>query len=392
MFRGIMSASDSTPPEERVDANEREQAVTPLELFFDLVFVFAMTQITGFMTRNLTWFGVVRGVALLTVVWWAWVSYSWLTNTVPTEEVLLARVVILFSMGSMLVVALAIPSAFSDDAVLFGIAYFVVRFLHVVLYGLVTPPETRDAVLRLAPGFLGAPVLLIVAGFVSTPLQGALWVGAVLADFGIARIRGVEGFYVRASHFVERHRLIVIIALGESIVAIGVGVAGLPLDTEIVLTVVIGFVLIATFWWLYFDYITLIAERRLSSVHGHERTVLARDSYSYIHLLLIGGIVFVALGIEQTLAHVNDPLRLVSAVALCGGGTLYLCGHNAYRYRDHGTISVPRAVVAGGASLLIPLAVTIPALYTLASLTTLFVALAVFETMRSEHRSALRSR
>jgi low temperature requirement protein LtrA len=384
-----MSTTDSASLSNE-DANEREQSVTPLELFFDLVFVFAVTQITGFLVQNLTWGGMVRGVALLAVVWWAWVGYSWLTNAIPAEEVLPARLVILFAMSAMLVVALSIPRAFSDDAVLFGVAYFVVRASHVVLYGLITPPETREAVLRLAQGFLGAPLLLIAAGFVATRYQSALWAIAIAVDYGVARLRGVEGFHVRASHFVERHRLVVIIALGESIVAIGVGATGLTLDAEIVLAVFSGFVLIATLWWLYFDYITLAAERRLTAIHGQDRAVLARDSYSYVHLLMIGGIIFIALGIEQTLAHVSEPLRLVSAVALCGGGTLYLCGHNAYRYRDHGTVSVPRAVAAVVASLLIPLAVFVPALVALVSLTVLFVVLAGFETVRSEFRPEFR--
>lgn len=382
-----MSVIDSVS----MDSSEREQDVTPLELFFDLVFVFAVTQITGFLTANLTWAGVVRGIGLLAVIWWAWVGYSWLTNAIPAEEVLPERLVILLAMAAMLVVAVTIPNAFGADAVTFAVAYFVVRGLHVVLYGLTTPPETREAVLRLAPGFLGAPILLIVSGFVGDTLQAALWVAAIVVDYGVARVRGVEGFHVNARHFVERHRLIIIIALGESIVAIGVGIAGSTLTNRLVLAVIFGFVLIATLWWLYFDYITLAAERRLATASDRERTVLARDSYSYIHLLMIGGIIFVALGIEQTLAHVDTPLGLIPAVALCGGGTLYLCGHNAYRYRDHGTISVARAVVAIVAVLLIPVALFVSSFVELGLLTALFVVLSAYETLRSEDRRALRS-
>ncbi|WP_231183038.1 low temperature requirement protein A [Haladaptatus sp. DYF46] len=382
-----MSVTDSFP----MDTGEEESEVTPLELFFDLVFVFAITQITRFLTTHLTWAGVVRGIALLAVVWWAWVGYSWLTNAIPAEEVLFQRSVILLAMAAMLVVALAIPRAFTADAVVFAAAYFVVRGLHVVLYGLATPPETRDAVLRLAPGFLGAPVLLIASGFVGETLQSAFWIAAIALDYGVARVRGVEGFHVQASHFVERHRLIVIIALGESIVAIGVGMAGLPLGNRLLLGVLAGFVLIATLWWLYFDYVTLAAERRLVRASDRERSVLARDSYSYIHLLVIGGIIFVALGIEQTVAHVGTALGVIPAVALCGGGTLYLCGHNAYRFRDHGTISVARAVVSIIAVLLIPVAVVVPSVVALLLLTALFVALAGYETVRSEDRRVVRS-
>ncbi|MGA9399586.1 low temperature requirement protein A [Haladaptatus sp.] len=382
----------STSDVESVDEVQHDGDVTPLELFFDLVFVFAVTQITGFLTNHLSWPGVVRGIALLAVVWWAWVGYSWLTNAIPAEEILPERLVILLAMAAMLVVALTIPRAFTTDAVFFAVAYFVVRALHVVLYGLTTPPETREAILRLAPGFLGAPVLLIVSGFVGTTLQAALWTTAIVADYGIARFRGVEGFHVQASHFVERHRLIIIIALGESIVAIGVGMAGLAITRQLLLAVLFGFVLIATLWWLYFDYITLAAERRFARASDRERTILARDSYSYIHLMMMGGIIFVALGIEQTLAHLNQPLSAIPAVALCGGGTLYLCGHNAYRFRDHGTISVARAIVAIVAVLLIPVMMVVPSFVGLGLLTALFVVLAAYETIRSEDRRRLRSR
>ncbi len=381
----------NTSDVESVGPTEREGDVTPLELFFDLVFVFAVTQITGFLVTHLSWPGVIRGIALLAVVWWAWVGYSWLTNAIPAEEILPERLVILLAMAAMLVVALTIPHAFGTDAVYFAVAYFVVRALHVVLYGLTTPPETRAAILRLAPGFLGAPILLIVSAFVRPTLQAALWTAAIVADYGIARVRGVEGFHVQASHFIERHRLIIIIALGESIVAVGVGMTGLTITRRLLLAVLFGFVLIATLWWLYFDYITLAAERHFARASDRERTILARDSYSYIHLMMMGGIIFIALGIEQTLAHLNQPLTTIPAVALCGGGTLYLCGHNAYRFRDHGTVSVARAIVAIVAVLLIPVTLFIPSLISLGLLTALFVVLAAYETVRSEDRRKLRS-
>src|ERR687894_2453309 len=170
-----------------------EQRVTPLELFFDLVFVFALTQVTGFLADHLTWVGMLQGAALLATLWWAWVGYSWLTNAVPAEEVIPARLVIFTAMAAMLVVSLAVPGAFGEYGVLFGASYFVVRLLQVLLYALATGdmPETRRAILRLAPGFLVAPVLLIVAGFLDGFAQGALWVVALAIDYGVAFIRGV---------------------------------------------------------------------------------------------------------------------------------------------------------------------------------------------------------
>ena len=374
------------------DVPESEQSVTPLELFFDLVFVFAFTQVTGFLVEHLTWAGMARGAALLAALWWAWVTYSWLTGTVPAEELLPVRLVILTAMAAMLVVALSVPGAFGDDAVLFGLAYFVVRVLHVVLYSRVAPSETREAVLRAAPGFLGGPALLVVAGFFDGSIESVLWVAALAIDYGIVLVRGVEGFHVHVEHFVERHRLIMIIALGESLVAIGVGAEGLDLGGVVVLAALFGIALIIALWWLYFDYIVLAAERTLAAASGHERTLMARDSYSYIHLSMVGSIIFVALGIEQTLAHVAEPLGIIPAVALCGGGALYLLGHNAFRFRDHGTVSYLRLVGAAVAIALIPVAVRIPALLALVALTVLFVALAVYETKWSEHRNELRGR
>jgi low temperature requirement protein LtrA len=273
-------------------------------------------------------------------------GYAWLTNAVPVEEVIPARLVILTAMAAMLVASLAVPNAFSEYGVLFGLAYFVVRLLHVVLYVLATgsTPETHQAILRLAPGFLGAPVLLIPAGFLDGFAQGTLWAVARSIDVGVSLVRGVLGFRVHAGHFVERHGLIVIIALGESIVAIGVGASGLAIGAGIVAAAVFGIALAAALWWAYFDLVMLVAERRLSAAKGEERARLARDSYSYLHLPVVAGIVLVALGIKKTLAHVGDRLETIPAVALCGGIALYLLGHNAFRLRDVGSVNVPTAV------------------------------------------------
>jgi hypothetical protein len=217
-----------------------EQRVTPLELFFDLVFVFALTQVTGFLSHHLTWVGMLQGVALLAVLWWAWVGYSWLTNAVPAEDVIPARLVIFAGMAAMFVASLAVPDAFGEYGVIFGFAYLVVWLLQVLLYALATgrEPEQRQAILRLAPGYVGAPALLIVAGFLDGYAQGALWAVALAIDYGVAVVRGVSGFRVHAGHFVERHGLIIIIALGESIVAAGVGASGLALGVGVLVAVV----------------------------------------------------------------------------------------------------------------------------------------------------------
>src|SRR5215212_6410715 len=353
-----MNTAGSTYTATEGDALE-ERRVTPLELFFDLVFVFALTQVTGFLADHLSWTGMLEGAALLIVLWWAWAGYVWLTNAVPAEEVIPARLVILIAMAAMLVASLAVPAAFGEYGVLFGLAYFVVRLLHVVLFVLASgvPPEAIRAMLRLAPGFLGAPLLLNPAGIADGFVQGTLWAVAIGIDLSVSLVGGVGGFRVQAGHFAERFALIIIIALGESIVAIGVGALGLALGTGVVLAAVLGVALAAALWWAYFDLVMLVAERRLFAAKGAERARLARDAYPYLHLPMVAGIIFVALGIKQTLAHVGDPLGTIPAVALCGGVALYLLGHNAFRLREEGSVSVPRVVTVLCCAL-IPVAVS----------------------------------
>src|SRR5829696_1296324 len=372
-----------------------EQRVTPLELFFDLVFVFALTQVTGFLADHLTWVGMLQGAALLTALWSSWAVYSWLTNAVPAEEVIPARMVILTAMAAMFVASLAVPGAFGEYGVIFGVAYLVVQLLQVLLYALATGrvPEQRQAILRLAPGLVGAAALLIVAGFLDGFAQGALWALAITVGYGVPYVRGVSGFRVHAGHFAERHGLVVIIALGESIVAAGVGTSGQALGVGVLVAGVLGIALAGALWWAYFDLVMLSAERRLSAAKGEERARLARDSYSYLHLPMVAGIIFAALGVKQTLAHVGDPLGTIPAVALCGGVALYLLGHNAFRVRGFGSVSVPRLVVTLLCCALIPGAVLVPSLLTLAILAALVCGLAAFETARSrEFRRELRAR
>jgi low temperature requirement protein LtrA len=372
-----------------------EQRVTPLELFFDLVFVFALTQVTGFLVDHLTWLGMLQAAALLTVLWSSWASYSWLTNAIPAEEVISARLVIFAATAAMFVASLAVPDAFGEYGVLFGLAYFVVFLLQVFLFALATSraPEQRRAILRLAPGFLGGPALLIVAGFLDGFAQGALWAVALAIAYGMAYVRGVSGFRVHAGHFAERHALVVIIALGESIVAVGVGASEVGLGPAVLVAAVLGIGLAAALWWAYFDLVMLTAERRLSAAQGEERARLARDSYTYLHLPMVAGIIFAALGLKQTLSHVGEPLRTIPAVALCGGVALYLLGHNAFRLREEGSLSVPRLVVALMCLALIPVAVLVSSLITLAVLVALLCGLTAFETASSrEFRRELRTR
>ena len=360
-------------------------SVTPLELFFDLVFVFALTQVTTLLANDLTWIGMLRGFAVLTVVWWAWVGYSWLTNSIRIDDDISSRLVIMLAMTAMLVAGLAVPTAFGEYAVLFGIAYFVVRILHLVLYAVATrsDPEVFGAVLRLAPGMLTGATLILIAGFAQPgPVRVVLWTVAIIIDFASPLLAGTKGWKIDASHFTERHGLIIIIALGESLIALGVSASGEELTPGVITAAALGVVVVCAMWWLYFDVVALAAERMLASLSGRTQAAMARDSYSYIHLFMIFGIVLVALGLKKTLIDIESPLKSVVSVALFGGMALYLIAHVAFRIRNMGTLNVQRLVASVVLLALIPIGISLPSLTSLAILTAVLVALVAYEAVR----------
>jgi low temperature requirement protein LtrA len=365
----------------------------PLELFFDLVFVLALTQCTALMAAEPTWTGVGKGMLILGVLWWAWVGYAWLTSVVEPEETLV-RFAIFGAMAAMLVVSLSIPQAFGDWGLLFAVAYAIVRLGQIALFALAShddPRLRRSLITGLAWSTVVGSGLLVAAAFADGALQGALWTLALAIDLAGPLLFGVEGWRLEPGHFAERHGLIIIIALGESIVAIGVG-AEFGLDAGVVTAAVLGVAIAAALWWLYFDIVALVAERRLvNAAPGRERNAIARDSFSYLHLPMVAGIVLLALGLKTALAHVGDALHAVPALALLGGTALYLLAHVAFRWRNVHRFSVQRLVCAIVLVALVPLAMEIPALASLAILAVLLAALIAYENVRfAELRERLR--
>jgi low temperature requirement protein LtrA len=377
---------------EREGEEDAEHPVTPLELFFDLVFVFALTQVTGFMSDDPTWAGVGKGLLILAALWWAWGAYAWLTNEIDPNEGS-ARLAVFGAMAAMFVAALAVPHAFDSDAVLFGLAYFAVRAMHIVLFAEATPHvDVRQATFRLARTAIPGPALFIVAGFLDGWAQIALWLVALTIDYCGPYVFGVRGFSISADHFAERYGLIVIIALGESIVAIGIGAAGIELGPTVVVAAVLGLVLACALWWAYFDVVALVARRALVEARGHERARLARDSFSYLHLPMFAGIVFVALGAKKVLAHVDAPLEAVPAFALCAGVALYLLSHDAIRYRSVGSVNRRRLLAAAASAALIPVATRVDGVVSLALVAGVCIGLIAYETLRfREARARLRA-
>jgi len=368
-----------------------EHRVTPLELFFDLAFVFAFTQVTSLLVDDPTWGGVLRGMLVLAALWWAWSGYAWLTSTLDVDEGGV-RLAMLASMGAMLFVALAVPGAFGDDAVLFGVVYFLVRVLHLVLYATVSrdDPELRTALLRVVPTELLGASLLVLAGFLEGDRRIGVWVVALAIDYFGPALRGLRGWRIAPEHFAERHGLIILIALGESIIAIGVG-AGLELVPGVMVAAALGIVVLSALWWLYFDVAAILARSRLMQARGVEQARIALHSYSYLHLPMIAGIVLFALGLEAALHDVGEALDTVPAVALCGGAALYLLGHVASLFQTTGRVFRRRTVGALVLLALIPAAVAIPALAALALVGTVCSLVVAYEAIRHrEHRVVLR--
>jgi low temperature requirement protein LtrA len=361
---------------------EPEQRVTPLELFFDLVFVFAFTQVTTVLSDNPTWSGLGHALLILGVLWWAWASYAWLTNTVdPGLGAVSAAMLV--AMAAMFVAALAVPDAFGSHGVLFGVAFLIVTVMHLTLYALSArrDPDQLAAILRIAPSALVGAALLILAGFVDGGLKPVLWLAALALAYVVPLVLGLRGWRVQPAHFAERHGLIVIIAIGESLIAIGLGEEVSGPSTEVIVAAVLGFAVATSFWLAYFDFFTIRAHQMLTDRSGVERAALARDLYTYLHFPMVAGIVLFAFAMKTTLADVDGELATIPALGLCGGPACYLFAFVALRARVSRTLRGGRLIAAIACALLWPVAVVVPALVALTLVAIVWVGLHAYEVI-----------
>jgi low temperature requirement protein LtrA len=375
-----------------VELERTEHQITPLELFFDLVFVFAITQVTGLLSHNPTWGGVLRGMLVLAALWFAWNVYAWLTSAMDLDEGGV-RLAMLGSMAAMLIAALAVPGAFGEDAVLFGVAYLLVRVLHLVLAAIVArdDPRRSASLLRFAPTALLGALLLVLAGFVHGDTRIAVWVIALAIDYLGPTVIGMgPGWQLAPAHFAERYGLIILIALGESIIAIGIG-TGFHLGAGEVAGAVLGLAVVSALWWLYFDVAAIFARTQLIQASGVARSRLALEAYTYMHLLMVAGVVLFALGLKTTLEDFGGTLATVPAVGLCGGAALYLFGQIGFLFRS--TRRIFRRRTVGGVVLLalIPAALALPALAALALVSAVCSSVVAYEAIRyRDHRGRIR--
>ena len=386
----------------------QKAVVTPLELFFDLVFVFALTQVTAYMGDVLSWHGVLRGVLIVMLLWWSWTGYAWIANLVSPDQPQI-KLVMLISMAAMFLMALCIPEAFDDapgglsGPIVLAICYFIFRIMHLVLFLILSQndPGLRQQVLRFAPSVLGGTALLLVASGFDGWTQTALWIAALAADYIGTALGGASGWRLPApGHFAERHGLIVIVALGESIVAIGVGVAQRPISVPIIVASILGLLLASVMWWAYFDVSALQGEHALRSEPIETRPRLGRNAFSFDHLPLVVGIVLTALGIKKVLEYVSDtshhtladPLTGVALGALVGGVVIYLLGHVLFKWQTVHSVSVVRLATAGALLLVYPLVTSLPALAQLGVVAgVLTIALVIESIIWAEARHQIRA-
>ncbi len=366
---------------------------SPIELLWDLVFVFAVTQVSTLLTRDLSWVGFARAMLVLALVWWAWSAFVWATNAQDPGSGTF-RAVLLLATVLIFIVGLAVPQAFGSEGLIFAVTYTGVRLLHLALY--VDASRRGNASIRAIAGFSATTVigmaLLIGGAFTDGIWRIGLWTLAAAIDYaGPAwltreQLRGLQR--VAVEHFAERYSLFIIICLGESIVAIGVGAGGRPLDALLIATVSLALLITIGLWWVYFDRFADIAEERLRK--DKDPVLAAADGYSYIHLVLVAGIIIFAVGARSAVAYANDPLPVASRLALCGGVALYLAGQAGFRMRMGGRLR--RAMLGAITAVVTVFAVSVvlPAWLDTAALVLVLTALVSWEQISGRREARTR--
>ena len=382
------AAGGSAGREPHTDESRESQetdgrSVGNLELFFDLTFVYAMSQVTHLMLSDISWQGFGRGVLALLALWWAWVCYAWLTNLFEVARVVHTTLIIL-AMAAMLIAVIALPTAFTTGALILGLALLAVRLINAGMFIASSSQgeaELASAIRRLMPGLLIGPVLIVAAAFVASPYRELLWVAAAAVDFGSPLIARISELRVVPSYFVARHGSVIIIALGETIVELGAGATEDLHHPRVLGAVVLGVLISASLWWTYFG-LTAGAELRMQRTSAVDRPRLARDAYSYLHLPLVAGIIFFAVGARVSIEHIGEPLEPLPALALTGGVALFYAGEVAYRWRDHHQLVVDRLLAAAACLLTFPVATSVPAVLSLTILTAIGILRLAWELWR----------
>jgi low temperature requirement protein LtrA len=371
-------------------AEETERRTSYLELFFDLVFVFAITQVTALMVDDPTAAGFAKGALVLGMVYWAWSAYAWATNAIDLSAPLL-RVGYLLAMGASFGMAVAVPDAFSGGAEWFAVPFFAVRMLHLFLYihGLYDEPAHRAAILRLTPWFAIAPTLALGGGFLDHDARVVVWTAALAIDvLGALRMGPQTGFRVSPHHFSERYALFIIIALGESIVAVGAGLSGNTRNAAFALALGVAFLGVAAIWWAYFDFTAAVLARVLGNRPVDVRGPIARDVFTLCHYPMVLGIILFAVAAKKTVGEPGAPLSGAGRFALAAGIALFLLGFVAARYRIVRHVAYERVATA---ALVVALVLALGDLDGLALMAVVVGALVAGLTWETVHLRAFRA-
>jgi low temperature requirement protein LtrA len=360
-----------------VTAQVPAQRVSTLELFFDLVFVFTVTQLTAVLTHDLSWDSLGQVMVMLALIWWMYAGYAWLTNSISTRG-LRPRAILLGGMAGYLVLALAVPGAFHGSGLAFGVGYFIVTAVHASLFIWMASAQSSRAFLGIAPYNLFNATLVIVGGALGGTAQAVLWTLAAVLEWSTPWVGNRESqssFEIAPAHFVERHGLVVIVAIGESVVAAGIGAAGLAVDAELVVAVLLALLVSAGLWWAYFGADDdEQAERALSDAPAGRQPWIALEGFGIAHGFLLLGIVLTAAGIKKAIGHAYDPLATAQALVLGGGVALFLAADVAFRLVLGLGRSPHRAVAALLALATIPLGSEVAAVAQLAALAVVLAA------------------
>ena len=357
---------------------DQRVAVSTLELFFDLVFVFTITQLTGVLSHEPTWTGLYQVCLMLGIIFWMYGGYVWLTNSVSLDR-LTRRLTLLSGMAGFFLVALTIPEAFSGKGGTFGLAYLVVVLLHLGMFARSSRISITRAIIGLAPFNLSTAALILIGGVLGGTAQYVIWTVAVIGEWVSPKLIDDSGFVIEPGHFVERHGLVVLIAIGESVIAVGIGAAGLEVDAQLVAVGLLGLALSGCLWWTHFGNDEGAPERAMTEAPMRARPWLAVEAFGYWHMVILLGIIAIATGLKTATGHGLDPLPDSAAVALGGGAAVFLIGEALFRR----TLSIgavgTRTVAAVVALATIPIGIRIEATAQLAVLVGMFVVMLVVE-------------
>ena len=341
----------------------QEQRATWLELFFDLVYVFAVTQLSHYLLDHYSWGGAIEMLILLLVVWWAWIYTTWMANWFDPDAVPV-RIVLIGVMLLSLLMAVAIPTAFGANGLLFAGSYVLLQVLRNAFNVVVAEPGSpwRASFQRILAWSLLVAPLWLAGALVEGRARLVVWVCALALDYlgpavrywtpGLGRSPTTD-WSIEGGHFAERFQLFIIIALGESIVVTGATASDAGVTGVVMAALSVAFLGSAALWWLYFDRVAVSAQARLRNAPDRER--LGRDAYTYLHIPIVAGIVLTAVGDEIAIAHPRDVEGMSAALAIAAGPALYLIGHQLFRLRMTGTTSAARSVAILALLALLPL-------------------------------------